>query len=62
MIELTEDQCESLVDLIECNLFQIIRNDPDIDNFRWLINIVEAYKTMKEGLEKGGIEDDECVR
>lgn len=52
MIDLTKDQCESLVDLIEVNLFDIIRNDPDIDGFDWLVNIVDAYKVMKKEAEQ----------
>ena len=50
-IELTKDQCESMVDYIECNLFEIIRNDTDIDCMNWLCNICDAYKEFKRVIE-----------
>lgn len=50
MIDLSKDQCESLIDLIENNLFDIIRTDDEIDNIKWLYNIMSAYKTMSEAV------------
>jgi len=44
----TIDELESLIDLIECNIFPIIRNDEDIDNINWLCYICSAYRKMKE--------------
>lgn len=41
-IELTKYQCESLVDFIELNLLDVIRNDPDIDNLRYVRNLLNA--------------------
>lgn len=52
MVELTKEQCSSLVELIEISLFEIIRNDPDIDNIDWLINITDVYKAANEALKK----------
>lgn len=52
MVDLTKDQCESMVDLIELNLLDIIRNDTEIDNIQWLVNVVDAYKIMKAEVEK----------
>ena len=49
MIEITKDEAESLVDLIECNLYEIIRNDVDIDSIGWLANIMSLYQKCKEG-------------
>lgn len=49
MIEITKDEAESLVDLIETNIFDIIRNDSDIDSIEWLENITAIYKKCKEG-------------
>lgn len=46
----SKDQCESLIDLIEHNIFDIIRNDTDIDNIRWLCNILDIYKIMSEAV------------
>lgn len=47
----TIDELESLIDLIECNIFPIIRNDEDIDNINWLCNICSAYRKMKERVD-----------
>lgn len=41
-IDLTKSQCESLIDFIECNLLDVIRNDTDIDNLEWVKNILNA--------------------
>ena len=49
VIEITKDECETLVDLIECNLLNIIRNDEDIDNMIWLMNICSVFKKLQEG-------------
>ena len=46
----SKDQCESLIDLIESNLFDVIRNDDTIDNIRWLCNILDVYKIISEAV------------
>lgn len=51
MIEITKDEAESLVDLIEMNIFYIIRNDEEIDGIEWLANIMAVYKKCKVGDE-----------
>lgn len=47
-IELTEDQCVSLMDFIELEFIQSLRNDPDADNLQYVINICDIYKAVKE--------------
>ena len=32
MIEITKEEAESLLDFIELNFYEVIRNDVDIDN------------------------------
>ena len=49
MIEITKDEAESLADFIEVNIFDIIRNDPDIDSIEWLENLMAVYKKCKIG-------------
>ena len=44
--ELTKDEAYVVADLISSNLFDIIRNDSDIDSMQWLINIIKAYEKM----------------
>ena len=52
-IELTKGQCESLVEFIDFTLIPSLRNDPDIDNLQYVINICDAYKAFKEATEDG---------
>lgn len=52
-IDLTRDQCESVANLIEDNLFEIIRNDLDADNMNWLCNICAAYTELKLVVDNG---------
>lgn len=52
IIELTESQCQNLADFIEDNLFDVIRNDVEIDNFHWLIDVVDAYKKLTDNIQK----------
>lgn len=51
MIEITKDEAETLADLIEMNIFDIIRNDPDVDRIEWLCNIASVYRKCKVGDE-----------
>lgn len=48
MIDLTKSQCDNLAEFIECHIFDAIRDEPDIDNIAWLIDMVDAYKKLKE--------------
>lgn len=49
MIDLTKSQCENLADFIQYNIFHEIRVDTEIDNMDWLIDMVDAYKKLREG-------------
>ena len=51
MVDLTESQCRNLCEFIEFNIFEYIRNDTDIDNIEWLIDMIEAYQKLKDGAE-----------
>ncbi len=48
MIEITKDEAESLMDLIETNIFKIIRDDVDVDSIKWLVNIMNIYRKCRE--------------
>ena len=52
MIEITKSEAESLMEFIETNIFDIIRNDEYIDNINWLINIVSVYMKCKNPQEQ----------
>lgn len=49
IIDLTESQCRNLCDFIEVNIFENIRDDTEIDNIGWLIEIIGAYQKLKGG-------------
>lgn len=49
MIEITKEEAVALIDLIELNIFDIIRNDENIDGVDWLCNIMAIYKKCKTG-------------
>lgn len=48
MIEITKAEAKTLVDLIEENIFDIIRNDEGIDSIKWLANIMSVYSKCTE--------------
>lgn len=52
-VELTKDEAKCVRWFIEDYLFTVIRDDIEIDNFNWLIEITNVYKKCKY-LEKGG--------
>lgn len=52
MIELTRGEAESLLDFIELNLIQDIRDDVDIDSMEWLANMVSIWAKCKEATKK----------
>ena len=52
MIELTKDEVGFLMDFIEFNIFNVIRNDEEIDNIAWLDNMMSVYRKCKEALNE----------
>lgn len=54
MIEITRDEAESFVDLVEAYLLDIIRSNPDIDSIEWLGNLLEIYRKCQAALKEGG--------
>lgn len=52
-VSLTKSQCRNVAEFIEFGLIDHIRNDPDLDNVRWIADMVEAWKALeKKGSEK----------
>ena len=49
MIEITEIEAETLVDTIERYIYDIIRDNEDIDNINWIANIMSVYEKCKNG-------------
>ena len=48
IIDLTESKCKNLCDFIEVNIFDYIRNDTDIDNIDWLVDMMDTYQQLKK--------------
>ena len=44
MVTITDNEATALVDFIDANIFENIRNDVDIDSIMWLYNILNVYK------------------
>lgn len=47
-VQLTKSQCRNVADFIEFELIEHIRNDPDLDNIRWIVDMIEAWKTLEK--------------
>ena len=47
-INLTESQVENLKDFFEIHLISGIRDDPELDNIEWLVDMVKIYEQLKE--------------
>ena len=47
-LEITISEAGSLMDFIEHNTFDAIRNDGDIDSIEWLCNLCSVYKKLQE--------------
>lgn len=54
-IKLTKSQCRNVADFLEFGLIQYIRDDPDLDNVRWVADMIKAWKTLEKA---GGVVDD----
>lgn len=52
-VRLTKSQCRNVADFLEFGLIDYIRNDPDLDNVRWVADMVDAFRI----LEKAGGEN-----
>ena len=44
MVTITDNEATSIVDFIDANIFDNIRNDIDIDSIMWLYNILNVHK------------------
>ena len=51
-IYMTKEECESFIDLMDVNFFEIIRQNTDIDSMEWLTNLIHVYGRAKALLDK----------
>lgn len=48
MVELTRSEAESLFEILETHLIEIVRDDEEIDNLNWLYNILVIWKKCRD--------------
>ena len=58
-VELTKSQVRNLAEFIEYNILDVVRNDTDIENVDWLVEMCEAYKILKQAIEETNEEEME---
>jgi hypothetical protein len=51
-ITLSESQVENLVEFFELNFIDSIRNDTDIDNMDYMVDMCDVYSKLKRAKEK----------
>lgn len=51
-IELTNSQVDNLMEFFEFEFIDSIRNNTDVDNMNYLVDMCEIYKKLKEGAEE----------
>lgn len=53
-IEVTEDELSDMIIVADLSLFEMIRNDPDVDNITWVATRVKLIdKMMRANGEEG---------
>ena len=55
-LNLTFSQVKNLVEFFEFNLIDNIREDTDIENMNYLVDMCEIYKKLQEHIGKEGAE------
>lgn len=50
LVGLTKSQCKNIVDFIETNLIDAIRNDDGIDNIDWIEDMLNARNILREAV------------
>ena len=45
---LTKSQCIILAEFLEFGLIQHVREDDELDNIRWLCDMVDAFRLLEE--------------
>lgn len=57
IIDLTKGEAYAVADIIDTYIFQMIRDDLDIDNISWLRNILNAYDKLCDASGYVGLTD-----
>ena len=49
MIEgFTKSQVDNLIEFIELNFIDVVRNDTDIDNIDYVVDMMDAFKKLRQ--------------
>lgn len=51
-VELTKSQCINLAEFIELKLFDLIRNDPEMDNLDYLRDMLNAEEAFRKAVDE----------
>lgn len=46
-VALTKSQVDNLVEFVELNFIQSIRDDTDVDNIDYIVDMMDALKTLR---------------
>ena len=46
-VALTQSQVDNLVEFVELNFIQSIRDDTDVDNIDYIVDMMDALKTLR---------------
>ena len=57
-IELSKSQITNLMNFFEFDFIQSIREDEEVDNINYLVDMCDIYKKLKEANEKVGDDND----
>lgn len=49
-VPLTGSQIDNLITFIECEFIDSVRDDTDIDNIEYIIDMMDALKTLRTAL------------
>ena len=49
---LSKSQCKNLADFIEYNFIDSLRNDTDIDNIDYVVDMSKAYEVLRKAGDK----------
>ena len=51
-VELTKSQCENLAEWIDMHLLDAIRDDEEIDNLKWVKDMILAWETFEKATKE----------
>ena len=56
-LDITKSQAKSLIEFIEIEFLNSLRNDVDIDNMQYVVNVCDVYKELKKKVGEADAEE-----